>query len=96
MADGLFAGAVGADRQGAAAGGDDALHQRFGGLRRLAVAEGDAGAVTGQALGDGGADAARTALDESNFAAEGKVSGHVRLRGIGVVDGNEYLPSIDH
>ena len=40
------------------------------GVRALGVGDGDAGAIPGQALGDRGADAARTAGDERDLARQ--------------------------
>ncbi len=63
-------GGVGPYGQGRAAGSFDFRDQRFGGGGRGRVTDGDRGAFAGQAAGGRGADAARTAVDESNFTVE--------------------------
>lgn len=61
-AQGCGIGSVGVDGERAAAGRFNFRCQRFGGAGRSTVTDGDLGAVTGQAAGRGGADAARTTV----------------------------------
>ncbi len=78
-ADGGCVGAVSVDRQGFAAFADHAVLQCFGLGGRADIGERDGCALGGQALDDGGADTARTALDQGDFAAE-VLCGHVDLQ----------------
>ncbi|MNV88925.1 hypothetical protein D3C71_1831720 [compost metagenome] len=79
MADGVGIGAVRLDGQCFATAGGDAVLQLPGLGAGADVGKGDGGAFSGQALDDGGTDAAGTALDQSNFTAE-VLSGHVDLQ----------------
>ena len=63
-------GAVDAQRQRAAACGFDAGGELLGCRLVAGIAEGDGGAVLGEAPHDGGADAARAAGDEGDLAGE--------------------------
>jgi hypothetical protein len=63
-------GAVDLQRQCAPAFGFDAAHEFVGRGAGTRIAEGDGGAVLDQAAHDRGADAARTAGDESSLARE--------------------------
>ncbi|MCY1309187.1 hypothetical protein D3C85_1211850 [compost metagenome] len=76
-ADGLLVGAVGLDGDDAATGGLDGLDHFKGATGGGDVGQGDGGAVLCQAPGNGGADAAGTALDECDFAFEGFLSAHL-------------------
>ncbi|MNG00621.1 hypothetical protein D3C84_835630 [compost metagenome] len=95
-ADGLFVAAVGLDGDGAAAGTFDRLHHVQRAAGRGGIGQGDGGAVPGQTFGDGGADAAGTALDECDFSFEGLQSAHVRSPGTWGVNGRrpQYSPVI--
>lgn len=73
-------GAVGLYRQGFAAFADHLVLQRLGLGGRTDVGKGNRCALGGEALDDGGADAAGTALNQGDFAGE-VVCGHVDLRG---------------
>nr|GEU62229.1 hypothetical protein [Tanacetum cinerariifolium] len=76
-------GGIGVDGNCRPAQRFDLRHQRFGRNGRRTVADGDLGAVAGQAAGSGRADAARTAVDESNFAAEVSIRVHGDVLSVG-------------
>ncbi|MNW02576.1 hypothetical protein D3C71_1983860 [compost metagenome] len=63
-------GAVGAQGQGLAAIADDLLGQGLGRACGADIRECDLCAFPGQTADDGGTDAARTALDQGDFAFE--------------------------
>ncbi|MCY1548954.1 hypothetical protein D9M68_850980 [compost metagenome] len=63
---------IGGDGDGLAAGRDYLADQHVGLVRRGVVGDGDAGPVGSQALGYGGADAARAAGDQGGLAVEGE------------------------
>ncbi|MNE86275.1 hypothetical protein D3C80_1833580 [compost metagenome] len=67
---GVGVGAVGLDGEGTAAGRFDASYQLGGFVRRAYIGDGHSRTFVGQALGDGGADAPRAALDQGDFASE--------------------------
>ena len=75
--DGRLVGHVGADGDGAAAGGPHLGGEGLGGVRAAGVVDGDRAAPGGEAADCGAADAAGAAGDEGNLV--GPLAGHVRL-----------------